>query len=68
MHVPYVFPHVNVLSPVSNTLLSLRNPRFHIYDVRRLLVPHILQFDQDPTVPISPHLWAGNFPPNFLLL
>ena len=54
MHVPYVFPHVNVLSLVSNMLLTLRNPRYHIYGVKRLLIPHILQLDQDPTVLISP--------------
>ena len=54
MHVPYVFPRVNVLSPVSNTLLMLRNLRYHIYGVKRLLIPHILQLDQDPTVLISP--------------
>ena len=54
MHVPYVFPRVNVLSPISNTLLTLRNPRYHIYGVKRLLIPHILQLDQDPTVLISP--------------
>ena len=53
MHVPYVFPRVNVLSPVSNTLLMLRNLRYHIYGVKRLLIPHILQLDQDPTVLIS---------------
>ena len=54
MHVPYVFPRVNVLSPVSNTLLTLQNPQYHIYGVKRLLIPHILQLDQDPTVLISP--------------
>jgi len=62
MHVPYLFPHVNILSPVSNMLLTLWDPRFHIYGVKRLHVPHVFRLDQDPTVPISPHLRARNSP------
>ena len=51
---PYAFPRGNVLSPISNTLLTPQYPRFHIYGIKWLLVP-----------PRSTMRW-GSYGPRFL--
>ena len=68
MHVPYAFPCVNILSPVFYTLLMLRNPRSHIYSVKRLLVSPRSTAQSRSYGLHPPHLWAGILPLTFSLL